>query len=210
MSIKVQNNQMADKWYENSKYNICTDFLLPMLSLKDIITDSYENCYYYDINYPYIEDKIMLVYNMDIHDNEYINVHNKLTSSPYFYGKYNYYDNGNKEKYVFTIPPIRKRDYKLITEGRYSQISETYKQQILSYWKLTSNSRIGGILYKRCYQNEDNRFVLNEKGELLDSPFSCIIREYNTDNIDTNILKMKRLRVNTQPFCFQYIKITKR
>lgn len=188
---------MANKWYENSKYNICTDFLLPMLSLKDIITDSYENCYYYDINYPYIEDKIMLVYNMDIHDNKYINVHNKLMNSPYFYGKYNYYDNGNKEKYIFIVPPIRKRDYKLITEGRYSQISETYKQQILSYWKLTSNSRIGGILYKRCYQNEDNKFVLNEKGELLDSPSSCIIQEYNTDNIDINILKMKRLRVNT-------------
>lgn len=191
---------MADKWYENSKYNICTDFLLPILSLKDIITDSYENCYYYDTNYPYIEDKIMLVYNMDIHDDEYINVHSKLINSPYFYSKYNYYDNGNKEKYIFTVPPIRKRDYKLIIEGRYSQISETYKQQILSYWKLTSNSRIGGILYKRCYQNEDNRFVLNEKGELLDSPSSCIIQEYNTDNIDINILKIKRLRVNTQPF----------
>ena len=188
---------MADKWYENSKYNICTDFLLPILSLKDIITDSYENCYYYDTNYPYIEDKIMLVYNMDIHDDEYINVHSKLINSPYFYSKYNYYDNGNKEKYIFTVPPIRKRDYKLIIEGRYSQISETYKQQILSYWKLTSNSRIGGILYKRCYQNEDNRFVLNEKGELLDSPSSCIIQEYNTDNIDINILKIKRLRVNT-------------
>lgn len=200
MSIKVQNNQMADKWYENSKYNICTDFLLPILSLKDIITDSYENCYYYDTNYPYIEDKIMLVYNMDIHDDEYINVHSKLINSPYFYSKYNYYDNGNKEKYIFTVPPIRKRDYKLIIEGRYSQISETYKQQILSYWKLTSNSRIGGILYKRCYQNEDNRFVLNEKGELLDSPSSCIIQEYNTDNIDINISKIKRLRVNTQPF----------
>ena len=195
MSIKVQNNQMADKWYENSKYNICTDFLLPILSLKDIITDSYENCYYYDTNYPYIEDKIMLVYNMDIHDDEYINVHSKLINSPYFYSKYNYYDNGNKEKYIFTVPPIRKRDYKLIIEGRYSQISETYKQQILSYWKLTSNSRIGGILYKRCYQNEDNRFVLNEKGELLDSPSSCIIQEYNTDNIDINILKIKRLRI---------------
>ena len=202
MSIMVQNNQMADKWYENSKYNICTDFLLPMLSLKDITTNSYENCYYYDINYPYVEDKIMLVYNMDIHDNEYINVYSKLTCSPYFYGKYNYYDNGNKEKYIFTIPPIRKRDYKLITEGRYSQISEAYKQQILSYWKLTSNSRIGGILYKRHYQNEDNRFVLNEKEELLAPPSDCIIKEYNTDNVDIELLKTKRLRVNTQPLFF--------
>ena len=188
---------MANKWYENSKYNICTDFLLPILSLKDIITDSYENCYYYDINYPYIEDKIILVYNMDIHDSEYLKTYDKLINSPYFYNKYNYYDNGNKEKYVFTVPPIRKRDYKLILDGRYSQISEVYKQQILSYWKLTSNSRIGGILYKRHYQDEDNKFILNEKEELLAPPSSsnCIIQEYNTDSVDSELLKIKRLRV---------------
>lgn len=197
MSIMVQNNQMADRWYDNSKYNICTDFLLPMLQLKDILTESYENCYYYDINYPYVEDKILLVYNLDIHDDKYIDVYSKLISSPYFYSKYTYYDNGNKEKYVFTVPPIRKRDYKLILEGRYSQISETYKQQILSYWKLTSNSRIGGIIYKRHYQGEDNRFILNEKEELLAPPSNCIIQEYNYDNLDKAYLKIKGLRLST-------------
>lgn len=188
---------MADKWYDNSKYNICTDFLLPMLQLKDVLTESYENCYYYDINYPYVEDKILLVYNLDIHDDKYIDVYSKLINSPYFYSKYTYYDNGNKEKYVFTVPPIRKRDYKLILEGRYSQISETYKQQILSYWKLTSNSRIGGIIYKRHYQGEDNRFILNEKEELLAPPSNCIIQEYNYDNLDKAYLKIKGLRLST-------------
>lgn len=189
---------MADKWYLNSKYNICTDFLLPMLGIKNIITSSYIDCYYYDINYPYIEDKIILVYDLDIKDNEYIRVYTTLTKNAYFHSRYTYYDNGNKEKFVFIIPPNRKRDYKLILEGRYSQISETYKQQILSYWNITSNSRLGGILYKNHYQEEDNRFILNEKEELLAPPNSnCIIQEYNTDRIDYNICKLKRLCVNS-------------
>lgn len=189
---------MADKWYLNSKYNICTDFLLPMLGIKNIITNSYIDCYYYDINYPYVEDKIILVYNSDIEDNEYIRVYTTLTKSTYFHSRYTYYDNGNKEKFVFVIPPNRKRDYKLILEGRYSQISETYKQQILSYWNITSNSRLGGILYKRHYQEEDNKFILNEKEELLAPPnFNCIIQEYNTDKIDYNVYKLKRLCVNS-------------
>lgn len=169
-----------------------------MLGIKNIITSSYIDCYYYDINYPYIEDKIILVYDLDIKDNEYIRVYTTLTKNAYFHSRYTYYDNGNKEKFVFIIPPNRKRDYKLILEGRYSQISETYKQQILSYWNITSNSRLGGILYKNHYQEEDNRFILNEKEELLAPPNSnCIIQEYNTDRIDYNIYKLKRLCVNS-------------
>lgn len=186
---------MADKWYSKSKYNICTDFLLPLLFEKDIISISYINCYYYDINYPYIEDKIILVYNADMNDPEYIRVYSKLTSNKNFYNHYTYYDNGNKEKFVFTVPPIYKRDYKLVLEGKYSQTSETYKQQILSYWKITSNSRIGGILYKRHYQNEDNDFILNNQGELLAPPDYCIIQEYNIDRIEYNLLKEKRLYI---------------
>lgn len=189
---------MADKWYLDSKYNICTDFLLPMLGIKNIITNSYVDCYYYDINYPYVEDKIILVYNLDIKDSKYIQIYTTLTQSIYFHSRYTYYDNGNKEKFVFIIPPNRKRDYKLILEGRYSQISETYKQQILSYWNITSNSRLGGILYKRHYQEEDNKFILNEKEELLAPPnFNCIIQEYNTDKVDYNVYKLKRLCVNS-------------
>lgn len=195
MSIMVLNNQMADKWYNKSKYNICTDFLVPMLLEKDILSNSYINCYYYDVNYPYIEDKIILVYNSDIKDEHYLNIYNRLTNNSNFYNHYTYFDNGNKEKFVFTIPPNLKRDYKLIIEGKYSQISETYKQQILSYWKLTSNSRLGGILYKRHYQEEDNRFILNNQGELLASPTNCIIQEYNSDIIDINLLKTKRLYI---------------
>ena len=177
---------MANSWYEKNKYNICTDFLLPMLFDKkeDIITDSYENCYYYDLNYPWVEDKIILIYNSDIHEKDYVKLYKKLTNNKNFHSFFTYYDNGNKEKYVFTIPPNRKRDYKLILEGKYSQISELYKQQILSFWKLTSNSRLGGILYKTHYQQEDNDFKLNQNGELLGPPSSCIIKEYSELNID--------------------------
>ena len=177
---------MADKWYERSKYNICTDFLVPMLFDKkeDIITNSYENCYYYDLNYPWVEGKIILIYNSDIHENDYVKLYKKLINNKNFHSFFTYFDNGNKEKYVFTIPPNRKRDYKLILEGKYSQLSELYKQRILSFWGLTSNSRLGGILYKTHYQQEDNDFKLNQKGELLNSPSSCVIKEYSELNIE--------------------------
>lgn len=177
---------MADNWYEKSKYNICTDFLVPMLfkNKEEFLTISFENCYYYDINYPWVEDKIILVYNSDIHENNYCKLYSTLTKNDNFHSFFTFYDNGNKEKYVYTIPPNRKRDYKLILEGKYSQISELYKQQILSFWGVTSNSRLGGILYKRHYQQEDNDFKLNQNGELLSPPSSCIIREYSELNIN--------------------------
>ena len=171
---------MANNWYNKNKYNICTDFLVPMLFDKkeEVITNSYENCYYYDLNFPYIEDKILLVYSSDKKEDNYVDLYKKLTVNNNYHSFFAFYDNGNKEKYVFTIPPNLRRDYKLILDGRYSQISETYKQKILSFWGLTSNSRLGGILYKKHYQQEDNDFHLNEKGELLDSPTSCVISEY--------------------------------
>ena len=177
---------MADNWYEKSKYNICTDFLVPMLfkNKEELLTVSFENCYYYDINYPWVEDKIILIYNSDIHENNYCKLYSILTKNDNFHSFFTFYDNGNKEKYVYTIPPNRKRDYKLILEGKYSQISELYKQQILSFWGVTSNSRLGGILYKRHYQQEDNDFKLNQNGELLGPPSSCIIKEYSELNID--------------------------
>ena len=177
---------MADNWYEKSKYNICTNFLVPMLfkNKEELLTVSFENCYYYDINYPWVEDKIILIYNSDIHENNYCKLYSTLTKNDNFHSFFTFYDNGNKEKYVYTIPPNRKRDYKLILEGKYSQISELYKQQILSFWGVTSNSRLGGILYKRHYQQEDNDFKLNQNGELLGPPSSCIIKEYSELNID--------------------------
>lgn len=193
---------MANKWYDKNKYNICTDFLVPMLfnNKDNIITDSYYNCYIYDINYPYIEDKIILVYNSDIRENNYIKLYYDLTHNNNYHSSYTYYDNGNKEKYIFTIPPNLRRDYKLIIDGKYSQISETYKQKILSFWKLTSNSRLGGILYKTHYQQEDNEFILNKKGELLDSPSSCIIQEYNELEYTNN----KGLRIKQSFIILQY------
>lgn len=171
---------MANNWYKKNKYNICTDFLLPMLfdNKNEICTNSYENCYFYDLNFPYVEDKIILVYNSDINENNYTKLYKSLIKNKNFHSFYTFYDNANKEKFVFTIPPNLKRDYNLILKGQYSKISETYKQKILSFWNVTSNSRLGGILYKRHYQQEDNDFKLNEKGELLNSPDSCIIKEY--------------------------------
>ena len=179
---------MANKWYKKNKYNICTDFLVPMLynNKESIITNSFENCYIYDINYPYIEDKIILVYNSDIHEDNYIKLYSNLIDNTNYHSSYTFYSNGNKEKYIFTIPPKLRRDYKLILEGKYSQISETYKQQILSFWNLTINSRLGGILYKNHYQQEDNDFILNKEGELLEPPSSCIIPEYCEVEYNTN------------------------
>lgn len=199
MKAKVQKNQMAERWYKQSKYNICTDFLLPMLDIREAVTDNYVNCYYLDINYPYITDKIILVYDIDKHVDDYPSLYRSLTSNRNFHSYYTYFDNGNKEKYVFTVPPNLKRDYGLILEGRYSQTSERYKQQVLSYWNKTNNSRLGGILYKRHYQNEDNLYILNEKEELLAPPTDNVIKCYDISAKEISALKTKRLQVDLQP-----------
>ena len=179
MGVKDYN----DNYYNNSKFNRCTDFLLPLILDKyTSLSDNFINCYYYDINYPYLEDKIQLVFDIDNYDDKFWKLRNKLYKSPHYYNSYTYYDKGNKEKIVFCIPPNRRRDYKLILEGNYSKTSLNYKQQILSFWNKFRWSRLGGILYK-IQLSDTHSLYLNEKGEFLSPPVDDIIKEYDVQNL---------------------------
>lgn len=49
---------------------------------------------------------------------------------------------------TFKIPNDKLKDYKLIINSQYSQISEESKQIILSFWEETKNSYLYSVLYK--------------------------------------------------------------
>lgn len=192
MRVMVLKNYMAENYYERNNYNILTDFVLPILFNKkdDIINEGYLNCYSYDYNFPWEEDKIYLIFDDDYRDENTLKIYQNIHNNKFFHSEYQFYDNGNKIKYTFAIPPKFKKDYKYILEGFYSKTSETYKLQVLDFWKKTSNSRLGGILYKKHYQQEDNIFKLNAKGELLDSP-ECVLYEYKQPEIKQKPLVIK-------------------
>lgn len=146
----------------NKLVNKATWFLLPMFGNSQVdftenkkypyIVDLYNfvNIYLSDINKPYYDQHIFIVYKVPNKcTTEYIQQCIKLTKNSNFVKEYNYIY--NKETYVifcYKIPDNYYRDYKLILDGKYSEINEVYKKKILKFWDLGIKSRIATILYK--------------------------------------------------------------
>ena len=168
--------------------NVYSKFILPIILEDNFDVNNFVNAYYEDINYPYVENKIHLVFDLDKEEKRYINIRNKIIKNKYFYNSFVYYDNGNKEKFIFIVPIEYKKDYSLIMLGQYSKTSETYKNKVLTFWNIKTNSSIYNILYSITddTENQSNR---NNKGELIEAPLYCYIKEYKLFEFN----KFKRL-----------------
>jgi len=120
-----------------------TNFILPLLMEKGMDADffikkGFENCYIYK------ENKLIVVYSMD-KDNS--NLDEQLKKHNNYIESIDINDN-NKIGYIFNIPKENREDVNLILQGKYSQINNDAKQNILSFWGLTeSNNYFHGILY---------------------------------------------------------------
>jgi hypothetical protein len=148
--------------FDRTKVNKATWYLLPMFG-KDFIeftennkypylVDQFNfvNCFIQDINKPYYDQHLFLLYQIPSKcTTEWILHCAKLKDNSNYITEYVYiYDDITYLVFCFKIPNNYYKDYNLILEGKYSEISIRYKEKILHFWKLGLKSRIATILYK--------------------------------------------------------------
>lgn len=175
----------VDVFGSNRKRTISTRFLLPMLAEKnekfsDFGQAMYWNSYGRFINAfmamkdkPYLDSHIFLMFRIDEFDDTYYKNLFFLTKNKYFYSKFIYIDDEDTYYiFVFTIPNKYKKDYNCIKEGRYSQCSLELKQQVLSFWNLSSKSFTYALFNKscRCGNKVFEQARVQDNGEMLPPP----------------------------------------
>ena len=106
------------------------------------------NCYYKDINKPWLNEHIFLVYKLVL-SKDFILLEQQLRRMPHWVTDYSYIQNGcDYVIHVFKIPDEYKNDYLLFKQGLYSQLNNNYKIDILRFWKVSFDSKLCSYLLK--------------------------------------------------------------
>lgn len=94
-----------------------------------------------------IENKVLMLYKFSGKE-AFIEFESNISKHPLFVDQYD--PDKLYVMYVFDIPEKVQNDYNLIKEGKYSQVSEFYKQHILKFLNhdKISDSRVRDVLYK--------------------------------------------------------------
>ena len=135
-----------------SKRNRSFTYILPMLGnevldMEGFISDTYLK----DINNPTNNRRLYLKLDFDGSDS-YTRFESQLEWSIYYVDKYDV--NKNTTIVIFDIPEIYHNGYDLILEGKYSQISEYLKEDIIEYHEFTDFSFVYGALYRKEFAYE--------------------------------------------------------
>jgi len=120
-------------------------YIFPML--KDVVKyrPSVANVFIGDDSYPSLDGNIFVLYKFSasiefLAYEEYMKNHDLYVTA---------YDPDEKHlMMVFKVPPKHKEDFKLLTESKYSKVSEKYKQKILTFHAISKNHPVADVLYK--------------------------------------------------------------
>lgn len=127
---------------------LTTRYILPFLFENETIFNdkySFVNAYIEDINRPYIENSIFVLFKYD--SKVYDEVNKKMESNPYYYDKFNIFiDNEYYNEYVFIIPKDKKSTIDCIKSGFSNVISQENKERIINFWKNTSLSYLKDLI----------------------------------------------------------------
>ena len=135
-----------------SKKNKSYIYLLPMVGDEALDTLLFvTNTFVKDVNKPSDRRRLYLKCHDDKSD-QYNRFTEELTWSPYYVNRYNIDD--DFDMVIMDIPDIHYEDYDLILDGKYSLISELYKEMVISFHELLEHSFAYGALYKKefCYK----------------------------------------------------------
>lgn len=126
--------------------NITSRFILPVLKLN---LDQVGN-YYLLGSYLYTEQEnsgeYLYLWYRYIDEDEYKSLETRLMENPNFVNKYDI--TTETTLFKLKIPTIFLEGVKLITEGKYSKISNEFKRIILQFYGIGKDSEIGNILYR--------------------------------------------------------------
>lgn len=158
------------------KLNIATFFLLPLIdsttSFSDYTKAGFINLYTDDINRPYINDKIFLVFNSAKLRSS--NLFSQLKSNSLFYNDYSIRVKGEWCAVLVFIKPINHKYEISVMQKTPQLITYTTKITILNYWQLDINSLMHKALFdgfeiKNFYQHlpEEDLIFKNPADEIL-------------------------------------------
>jgi len=123
-----------------------TKFLLPLVNTNNddkypsYLKDGIENCYLYN------DDQIIIIYEIT---NDTKDLDEQFSKNDLFVDSIDIVGNEQKVGYIFNIPEQHKNIIELFKEGKYSEFSDEYKQQVLSFWDIDQSENVfHGILYK--------------------------------------------------------------
>ena len=146
----------------NFKYTYTTKFILPLLfkentNFNRIFNESFLDAYIADMSNKDNDDKIHLVFE----DYPSLTFQQLLPESIAEYK--------HKDEYfifVYDIPQEYKEDYAKFLIGDYTKFSNAAKVKIISFWQVSNNTLLWGVLYKEG--NRIRKFFKDMLGEDLD------------------------------------------
>lgn len=143
--ISKQNDTVIDK----TKYNKSVSFIIPMLGHNADFFYSLMNCYLGDSNKPEYNFRRIFLQNKYKDD--------KLKAIPYYESEYKLDDS---YMYVYHIPEQFQNDYVLFCEGKYSEFSQAYKDQLCRL--LNKRDYHNTQVYKIIYKTPDRKKRIEE------------------------------------------------
>lgn len=145
--------QVLTNLHSKGRLNETTRFILPhlrnefdTLTDSDIIIEGFEGAFLGKKSDESYTDNLIISYN-PVNTDEYNRVDTLLTTSK------NYIDSFDTEdgniNYIFQLEDSLKEDVNKLIEGKYSELDDKLKQNILKFWKLSSGTDpVYAILYK--------------------------------------------------------------
>lgn len=116
---------------------LTTRYILPFIfESSELFQDKYKfiNAYVEDINRPFLDNHILLIFEYDSKINN--DLESKITQNDWFCAKYDLFINGIFYiEYVFIIPHQYKKIINAIKDGYFNSIDENSKIKIISFWK---------------------------------------------------------------------------
>ncbi len=125
-------------------------YILPMLgdSINNFI--NLTGCFLGDRMYPDYDNHILLMFK-HVETQGYLDFERKLSKHPMYAAWYKVRD--FEHMYVFNVPIEHQRDYDLFKESKYSQLSELYKRQIITFHRFQKYG-YGSSTIKILYRDE--------------------------------------------------------
>lgn len=137
-----------------------TKFIVPLVFKdKTILSRKYEffNAYVGDVNRPWLEDKLLLVYKTNNNINE---IREKAKSNIYFYSDYWIAINGEYyDVFAFNIPFCYKKQFSIIKDGNVTLLDVSTKKKITDFW--SSNEHEIYRLLNGFYVNSNNKLTID-------------------------------------------------
>lgn len=160
----------------SEKYNLSLFLLLPLVTTEektyiDYIgdeLDSLENGYSNDINLPYLDNEVFLLFNPE-----------KMRSIPIRKLEFNGFRlekdvriNGNfYVKYALSIDSAYLNEKELIMDNKYFELSNEIKSKIMKFWDANANTRLYNALYVKAIEPIDIKSEITKEEDYLEQRY---------------------------------------